>query len=341
MALAKDRIPHDSKMGLVQANTHYGNAFGGPSVQISELSSSVLYGFEDHHHKKLVFEELGDNKNVSVSHSSSHSSPSSTNSTGIVYHQQAMNYQHEEAHSVINFKSGYHSYIHTGGSVLSFQQTERINPQSSYPTMCYQDQYTNIWEENSSPAPQSQLIKYPRLLGSLNCIQTASNHGSTSKDNHHEDEPFEWLNTDADDVDDDDGAQELRSGEPSLHKRIHMGESMQPLKKQCTTAATKKPKPKSTPAKDPQSIAAKNRRERISERLKILQDLVPNGSKVDLVTMLEKAINYVKFLQLQVKVLATDEFWPVQGGKAPELSQVKEAIDAVLTSQRDSISSSK
>lgn len=75
-----------------------------------------------------------------------------------------------------------------------------------------------------------------------------------------------------------------------------------------------------------------NRRERISERLKILQELVPNGSKVrhwsywcdisncnlfivkagndlcpclaqvDLVTMLEKAISYVKFLQLQVKV---------------------------------------
>ena len=28
-----------------------------------------------------------------------------------------------------------------------------------------------------------------------------------------------------------------------------------------------------------------------------------NGTKVDLVTMLEKAISYVKFLQLQVKVL--------------------------------------
>lgn len=45
-----------------------------------------------------------------------------------------------------------------------------------------------------------------------------------------------------------------------------------------------------------------NRRERISERLRALQELVPNGTKVDLVTMLEKAISYVKFLQLQVKV---------------------------------------
>ena len=75
-----------------------------------------------------------------------------------------------------------------------------------------------------------------------------------------------------------------------------------------------------------------NRRERISERLRALQELVPNGTKVDLVTMLEKAISYVKFLQLQVKVLATDEFWPAQGGKAPEISQVREALDAILSS---------
>ena len=47
-----------------------------------------------------------------------------------------------------------------------------------------------------------------------------------------------------------------------------------------------------------------NRRERISERLRTLQELVPVlVTKVDLVTMLEKAISYVKFLQLQVKVL--------------------------------------
>jgi hypothetical protein len=99
------------------------------------------------------------------------------------------------------------------------------------------------------------------------------------------------------------------------------------------------------------------RREKISERLRTLQQLVPNGTKVDMVIMLEKAISYVKFLQLQVKVcaslnvytefccigpwnsdmiepqvLATDEFWPVQGGMAPEISQVKEALDDILSS---------
>ncbi|XP_074559222.1 transcription factor RHD6-like [Curcuma longa] len=101
-------------------------------------------------------------------------------------------------------------------------------------------------------------------------------------------------------------------------------------KKRCTRTTAKE---KQSPSKDLQSIAAKNRRERISERLRILQDLVPNGTKVDLVTMLEKAINYVKFLQLQVKVLATDEFWPAQGGGgggiAPDVAQTKKAINSL------------
>lgn len=45
------------------------------------------------------------------------------------------------------------------------------------------------------------------------------------------------------------------------------------------------------------------RRERINERLRILQNLVPNGTKVDISTMLEEAVQYVKFLQLQIKVI--------------------------------------
>nr|CAB3453357.1 unnamed protein product [Digitaria exilis] len=35
-----------------------------------------------------------------------------------------------------------------------------------------------------------------------------------------------------------------------------------------------------------------------------------------------------------LQVLAADEFWPAQGGKAPELSQVKDALDAILSSQQ-------
>ncbi|CAK7347441.1 unnamed protein product [Dovyalis caffra] len=62
-------------------------------------------------------------------------------------------------------------------------------------------------------------------------------------------------------------------------------------------------------ATDPQSLYARKRRERINERLKILQNIVPNGTKVDISTMLEEAVHYVKFLQLQIKLLSSDDLW--------------------------------
>ncbi|KAL5974979.1 hypothetical protein ACLOJK_031655 [Asimina triloba] len=52
---------------------------------------------------------------------------------------------------------------------------------------------------------------------------------------------------------------------------------------------------------DPQSVAARERRHRISQRFKILQSMVnPGGSKMDTVSMLEQAIHYVKFLKTQI-----------------------------------------
>ncbi|KAK9988617.1 hypothetical protein SO802_028856 [Lithocarpus litseifolius] len=51
------------------------------------------------------------------------------------------------------------------------------------------------------------------------------------------------------------------------------------------------------------------RREKINDRLRVLQNLVPNGTKVDISTMLEEAVQYVKFLQHQIKLLSSDELW--------------------------------
>lgn len=57
-------------------------------------------------------------------------------------------------------------------------------------------------------------------------------------------------------------------------------------------------------ATDPHSIAERLRRERISERVKALQELVPSCNKTDRAAMLDGILDYVKFLRLQVKVLS-------------------------------------
>ncbi|KAJ7964510.1 BHLH transcription factor [Quillaja saponaria] len=342
MALAKDRMPHNSHATIkVQTCVFNGSAFAGSLSSVSQISSLRPHGMNDYDHKAMLEEEDGSErtkglrKNSSISHSSSLCGPAN----GYVFKDE--NSQPEDAQSSINFKSGrYNNLMNVNESLLSFQQSGLVS-NSLYLKNNNQKDDCSVWGNNTDHGQQWNQIS-PRLLQDFNCFQTAcscSSIANTAKLNQNGEIPYGLLYSES--ISLADSLQDSGAHEEVCHKRPSMGESNQALKQQCTSTQSKKPKPKSSPANDPQSVAAKNRRERISDRLKILQELVPNGSKVDMVTMLEKAISYVKFLQLQVKVLATDEFWPVQGGKAPDISQVKEAIDAILSTQRDRNSSSK
>nr|CAA8286782.1 Unknown [Brassica rapa]CAA8287749.1 Unknown [Brassica rapa]CAA8392366.1 Unknown [Brassica rapa]CAA8404029.1 Unknown [Brassica rapa] len=257
----------------------------------------------------LLNDHPNESNYIAKQNSSSSEDLSSPENYGLASSSSTMNSDHQQNHQGIVFYPSGES-IENHNSLLDFNGSSFLN-------------FDNNNHHESFPHPTISCGGGFSFLEGNNM-----SYGFTNWSQHHMDiispRPIEtpginqghkeWLYSDSTAVTTGSRDESL-SPKSAGNKRSYTGESIQPPSKKPRSGANGKAKPKPiTPPKDPQSLAAKNRRERISERLKILQELVPNGTKV----------------------LATDEFWPAQGGKAPDISQVRDAIDAILSSsQRD------
>ncbi|KAI0493421.1 hypothetical protein KFK09_023537 [Dendrobium nobile] len=92
-----------------------------------------------------------------------------------------------------------------------------------------------------------------------------------------------------------------REGEESGEESEDLEEELFTVKKPSSGHAKSG---KRSRAAEVHNLSERRRRDRINEKMKALQELIPNCNKVDKASMLDEAIEYLKTLQLQVQMMS-------------------------------------